>query len=216
MLRSRTCIRHAGFGDASLPRSRAAARPLPRLRRHRHESGFGQTLSAKVGCRRAAREGSSYRSRRCHVLTGSATGTRRSCRRIYHEFVRGTEPMVEGKASRSDSGNRQERQAARTRAYIGWRGTRWWRGTTAPCSCICITVERCRWRRKWLSTMREPGDSVTGRLGMRIRTWIFHIAAPAMPADGVISFPYAFPQTGKLLRRVQVNTPVESLPERFP
>jgi len=53
--------------------------------------------------------------------------------------------------------------------------------------------------------MRQPGDSVPGRLGQRIReSEATHPVAP-LPRNGVLSFPYAFPKPGKYHLWVQVK-----------
>jgi len=52
-------------------------------------------------------------------------------------------------------------------------------------------------------TMRTAADSVSGKLGQRIAATA--MASPAMPRDGVVSFPYAFPRPGKYHVWVQVK-----------
>ena len=53
--------------------------------------------------------------------------------------------------------------------------------------------------------MRQPGDSVTGRLGQRIKTSEALHPVTSVPENGVISFPYAFPKPGKYHMWVQVK-----------
>ena len=53
--------------------------------------------------------------------------------------------------------------------------------------------------------MRQPGDSVTGRLGQRIKTSEALHPVTSIPENGVISFPYAFPKPGKYHMWVQVK-----------
>lgn len=54
-------------------------------------------------------------------------------------------------------------------------------------------------------TMRQPGDSIAGRLGQRINaSEAMHRVAP-IPENGVISFPYAFPRPGNYHLWVQVK-----------
>jgi hypothetical protein len=66
-------------------------------------------------------------------------------------------------------------------------------------------------------TMREPGDTVTGRLGKRIEAMgSSHYGAPEMPADAVISFPYAFPKPGSYFVWVQVKHSGRVLTAAFP
>lgn len=55
--------------------------------------------------------------------------------------------------------------------------------------------------------MRQPDDSVAGRLALRIKAMeSAHPAAAAAPTDGVITFPYAFPKPGKYHIWVQVKS----------
>jgi hypothetical protein len=54
-------------------------------------------------------------------------------------------------------------------------------------------------------TMRQPGDSVSGRLGQRISA-SEAMLPPAQPrSDGVVGFPYAFPKPGNYRMWVQVK-----------
>ena len=54
-------------------------------------------------------------------------------------------------------------------------------------------------------TMRQPGDSIAGRLGQRMNaSGMSHSTAP-IPENGVISFPYAFPKPGNYHLWVQVK-----------
>jgi len=53
--------------------------------------------------------------------------------------------------------------------------------------------------------MRQPGDSVAGRLGQRIQASEASHPMTAIPQNGVISFPYAFPKPGKYHMWVQVK-----------
>jgi hypothetical protein len=52
-------------------------------------------------------------------------------------------------------------------------------------------------------TMRNPGDSIAGRLGRRISAASMPLAP--IPSDGVVSFPYAFPQAGGYHMWIQVK-----------
>jgi hypothetical protein len=66
-------------------------------------------------------------------------------------------------------------------------------------------------------SMREPGDSVAGRLGKRINAMdSSHVVAPPVPADGVVSFPYAFPKAGNYNIWVQVKHSGRVLTGVFP
>jgi hypothetical protein len=53
--------------------------------------------------------------------------------------------------------------------------------------------------------MRQPGDTITGRLGQRMLAT--ELAHPVMrvPDNGLVSFPYAFPKAGKYHVWVQVK-----------
>jgi hypothetical protein len=54
-------------------------------------------------------------------------------------------------------------------------------------------------------TMREPGDTVAGKLGKRIQATAAMQPTPDVAKDGKISFPYAFPRPGKYHMWVQVK-----------
>ena len=53
--------------------------------------------------------------------------------------------------------------------------------------------------------MRQPGDSIAGRLGQRIKDSEAMHPVTALPEKGVIRFPYAFPKPGKYHMWVQVK-----------
>jgi hypothetical protein len=54
-------------------------------------------------------------------------------------------------------------------------------------------------------TMRQPGDTIAGRLGQRINASEGMQPVVSIPANGVISFPYAFPKPGNYHMWVQVR-----------
>ncbi len=65
--------------------------------------------------------------------------------------------------------------------------------------------------------MREPGDSIAGRLGRRMNEMdSSHVSLPPLPADGVISFPYAFPKPGNYFVWVQAKHDGRVLTGVFP
>ncbi len=53
--------------------------------------------------------------------------------------------------------------------------------------------------------MRQPGDSIAGRLGQRIKASEASHPVTSVPESGVIGFPYAFPKPGKYHMWVQVK-----------
>jgi hypothetical protein len=53
--------------------------------------------------------------------------------------------------------------------------------------------------------MRQPADSIAGRLGQRIKESEANHPVAAPPQNGVISFPYAFPKPGRYHMWVQVK-----------
>ena len=54
-------------------------------------------------------------------------------------------------------------------------------------------------------TMRQPGDTISGRLGQRIKASEGMHPVASIPENGVVSFPYAFPKPGKYHMWVQVR-----------
>jgi len=54
-------------------------------------------------------------------------------------------------------------------------------------------------------TMRQPGDTIAGRLGQRIKASEGMLPVVSVPENGVVSFPYAFPKPGKYHMWVQVR-----------
>jgi len=54
-------------------------------------------------------------------------------------------------------------------------------------------------------TMRQPGDTVAGKLGQRINASEAMQSAVDIPESGVVTFPYAFPRAGKYHMWVQVK-----------
>lgn len=54
-------------------------------------------------------------------------------------------------------------------------------------------------------TMRQPGDTIAGRLGQRIQASEASHATAKLPAGGEIAFPYALPKPGKYHMWVQVK-----------
>ncbi|MFN2637799.1 MAG: hypothetical protein ABR585_12310, partial [Gemmatimonadaceae bacterium] len=53
--------------------------------------------------------------------------------------------------------------------------------------------------------MRQPGDTISGRLGQRIQANDAMRPASPPPTAGVVAFPYAFPKSGKYHMWVQVK-----------
>jgi hypothetical protein len=53
--------------------------------------------------------------------------------------------------------------------------------------------------------MRQPGDTIAGRLGRRMNASGMSHGVPPIPENGVISFPYAFPKPGNYHLWVQVK-----------
>src|SRR4029079_9212812 len=60
--------------------------------------------------------------------------------------------------------------------------------------------------------MREPGDSIKGRLGKRLDTAEQAMIQHSGPSVGVVSFPYAFPKAGhyRVWVQVRINGKIET------
>lgn len=54
-------------------------------------------------------------------------------------------------------------------------------------------------------TMRQPGDTIAGKLGQRINASEAMNTSVDIPENGVVTFPYAFPRAGKYHMWVQVK-----------
>jgi hypothetical protein len=54
-------------------------------------------------------------------------------------------------------------------------------------------------------TMRQPGDTIAGKLGQRIKANEAMQPVVSIPGNGMVSFPYAFPKPGKYHMWVQVK-----------
>lgn len=133
-------------------------------------------------------------------------------------FLRGPDPVVEGRSAplRFAVTDRDGRPLA-LEPYIGMAGhavVARYDGAVFvhlhPSGTVSMASQMA-------FTMREPGDSIAGRLGKRIKDMDpSHAVTPPMPADGVISFPYAFPRPGVYFVWVQVKHFGRVLTAAFP
>jgi len=185
-----------------------------------HESGFVQTLSAKVELPEGSAGGAALTDaddatfalpvakENKAILDDGSTMT----------FLRGTEPLVEGRSASLQFGVTDKNgKPLALEPYIGMAG----HAVVArhdgavfvhlhPSGTVSMASQMA-------FTMREPGDSIAGRLGKRIRDMDpAHAVIPPMPADGVISFPYAFPRSGVYFVWVQVKHAGRVLTAVFP
>ena len=185
-----------------------------------HESGFVQTLSAKVDLPEGSAGGGALTdvddatfslapaTENRAVLADGSTMT----------FVRGTARMVEGKSEslRFQISDKNGKPLA-LEPYIGMAGHAVVARDDGTVFVHLHPSGTVSMASQMAFTMREPGDTVTGRLGMRIRDMDpSHVPPPVMPADGVISFPYAFPRPGSYFVWVQVKHAGRVLTGAFP
>jgi hypothetical protein len=174
-----------------------------------HESGFTQTLVSKLTLPRPARDGGrptddddaaravvpSFNADSAVLEDGSVMRLERPRK----AFLVGTEALLRFSVSGSDG-----RQVA-LEPYIGMAG----HAVIArddgavfvhlhPSGSISIASQMA-------FQMRQPGDTIPGRLGERMRTVESSHAIAPLDRRAVISFPYAFPKPGRYHMWVQVK-----------
>ena len=185
-----------------------------------HESGFVQTLSASVELSEGSAGGAALtdlddatfalppaKENKAILENGSSM-----------TFLGGTEPLVEGRSAalRFEVTDRNGKPLT-LEPYIGMAGHAVVARDDGAVFVHLHPSGTVSMASQMAFTMREPGDSIAGRLGMRIRDMDpSHVAAAPMPTDGVINFPYAFPKPGSYFVWVQVKHAGRVLTGVFP
>jgi hypothetical protein len=174
-----------------------------------HESGFSETVVTKVELRQPTRAGS--RSSDADDASHYATTPPNASRSVLED---GSVMTVEGGGAKLVQGRDPSLRFAvggadgkplKLEPYIGMAGHAvvsrddgsvfvhlHQSGTISMASQMAIT-------------MRQPGDTVPGKLGQRIDASEGMHSVTPVPADGIVGFPYAFPQPGKYHMWVQVK-----------
>jgi len=185
-----------------------------------HESGFVQTLSAKV----ELPDGSSG----APALTDADDATFASSPAVNDRavladgsimtFDRGAEKLVEGRpVSLRLSVTNSNGKPLALEPYIGMAGHAVVSRDDGAVFVHLHPSGTISMASQMAFTMREPGDTVTGRLGKRIEEMgSSHFTTPQMPSDATISFPYAFPKPGSYFVWVQVKHAGRVLTGVFP
>ncbi len=172
-----------------------------------HESGFNQTLSSKVNLpdRTAAAAATDSDDA---WFTGDVSTSGRSVLSdgSIMTLERGEAPIVAGKdASLKFVVRDAVGKALSLEPYIGMPGHA---VVTRDDGSVFVHLHpsgTISMASQLTFLMRKPEDSVAGRLGKRLNSAAMPGMTPAGAPDGVVSFPYAFPQPGNYHVWVQVK-----------
>ncbi|HEV7389281.1 MAG TPA: hypothetical protein VGN73_11780 [Gemmatimonadaceae bacterium] len=174
-----------------------------------HESGFAQTVSTKIELRApVAGGGPATDADDASRFVESPLGGDRSVledgsnmvlQRTRGEFVAGRSAALHFAITGSDG------KPLRLEPYIGMAGHA---VVTRDDGAVFVHLHPAgtiSMASQMAFTMRQPGDSVVGRLGQRINASEAMASPVDIPGNGVVSFPYAFPKPGKYHMWVQVK-----------
>ncbi len=173
-----------------------------------HESGFTQTLSTKVDLPEPAKANAKKTDPddASHVATMAPNATNAKLEDGSVMTLEGGANFVEGRdASLRFTVVGPDGKPLALEPYIGMAG----HGVVSrddgavfvhlhPSGTISMASQMA-------FMMRQPGDSIAGRLGQRIKASEASHPVTSVPENGVISFPYAFPKPGKYHMWVQVK-----------
>jgi hypothetical protein len=174
-----------------------------------HESGFNETLTSTVELRDAVRNPARATDADDASLVSAAVpnGKRATLEDgSTMTLVEGEGRFVEGReASLSFSVVGADGKPVALEPYIGMAGHA---VVTRDDGAVFVHLHPAgtfSMASQMAITMRQPGDSVSGRLGQRISA-SEAMLPPAQPrSDGVVGFPYAFPKPGNYRMWVQVK-----------
>jgi hypothetical protein len=174
-----------------------------------HESGFTQTLVSKLILSRPTRDGGRLTddddAARVVVPSFNADsavledGSVMRLERPRKAFLVGTEALLRFSVSGSDG------RPVALEPYIGMAGHAVVARDDGAVFVHLHPSGSISMASQMTFQMRQPGDTIPGRLGERMRTFdASHSKAP-LDRHAVISFPYAFPKPGKYHIWVQVK-----------
>jgi hypothetical protein len=174
-----------------------------------HESGFNETLVTKVDLREPAPAGQcatdaddAYRSLATAPNDTKAVLEDGSTMTLEHgsaRFIAGKDASLRFSVVGTDG------KALTLEPYIGMAGHA---VVTRDDGAVFVHLHpsgTISMASQMAITMRQPGDTVAGRLGQRIKESEAMHPVVSIPENGVVSFPYAFPQAGKYHVWVQVR-----------
>jgi hypothetical protein len=174
-----------------------------------HESGFAQTVSTRIELRAPVAEGAASTdaddaSRFVEAAPGGdrsvlEDGSRMALQRTGGAFVAGRSTSLRFTITDSDG------KPLRLEPYIGMAGHAVVSRDDGAVFVHLHPAGTISMASQMAFTMRQPGDSVAGRLGQRINANEAMASAVNIPENGVVSFPYAFPKPGKYHMWVQVK-----------
>jgi hypothetical protein len=191
----------------------AALPPLP-AGRYRvygdivHESGFNQTISTTLDLPDSVRDARAPTDRDDAFLVSAPNSTSRRSEledgsvmtlEAGGRFVQGREAPLRFAINGSDA------KPLKLEPYIGMAGHA---VVTRDDGAVFVHLHpsgTISMASQMAITMRQPSDSVTGRLGQRINASDAMQSVAPLPPDGVVSFPYAFPKPGRYHIWVQVK-----------
>lgn len=185
-----------------------------------HESGFTQTLATTVDLPEgSAGQGSLTDPDDATFASAPARGNETVLADgSVMRFQRGSTPLVEGRsASLRFAVTGADGKPVKLEPYIGMPGHAVVSRDDGSVFVHLHPSGTVSMASQMAFMMREPGDTIAGRLGKRMNEMdSTHIAAPPMPPDAVISFPYAFPKAGNYRVWVQVKHSGRVLTGAFP
>ncbi len=173
-----------------------------------HESGFTQTLSTKVDLAEPTRPGarSSDVDDASHIAAAAPNGATANLEDGSVMTLEGGANFVEGReASLRFTVVGKDGKPLALEPYIGMAGHAVVSRDDGAVFVHLHPSGTISMASQLAFTMRQPGDTVAGRLGQRIKASEAAHPIGVVPQEGAVSFPYAFPKPGKYHMWVQVK-----------